>query len=419
MSALLWLIKVLLWGVTLVAMGVYAKAWWNSRKAWSVLAERAGFDWAWWSGLRTLRGNCLGMTVEFGRSFDRVSLKRVTIPCHQLSRPGVLLLHAKAVDVRALVSRESVKTGDSAFDEVAFIRGPERYWRAVLNERTRAAVVEALHVGAQFSVGEASFKWNAFPDADAVLPRIHSVIRAVTALELYDSQIPERLASIATTDPVPEVRFGALFLLSTDFPTTPEFSDALSRALSDPSAELRLLAARQVGNEAATRTLDSLVRDVEARADLRAEALQLLVTRSEREVVASLVSVALGSPEELLRAAGINALVFTQGELSREALVERLRHDKSVVVQVTCIGPLGHFGDKAAVEALHLIAETTLSAQGKADALLAIRNIQSRLGHGGAGHVSFAQGSFDEGAVSVSADAGSVSEIPDGRTKVN
>lgn len=211
-----------------------------------------------------------------------------------------------------------IELRDMAFDSEFQILGPPLLVSALLDEETRR-VLSLVNTEGRLDISLGEIRVNV-PDnqvSDTLSLLLRLRWRFTSPL-----RIPRHLAENARNDKVPGVRLHNLLLLIDEFPQAPETAEAIEAVRSDPSPEVRLRAAIELGTKSKGRDL-----------------LWTLVTDLENDA-ASARAVSLLSDEL--------SLERTRDILER-ALSRHLRQTARACLQV--IGPRG---DSAAV---HMLAQ--------------------------------------------------------------
>jgi HEAT repeat protein len=255
--------------------------------------------------------------------------------------------------------------------------------------------------------------------------------------------VPRRLAENATRDPEPGVRLQNLLLLIRELPGEPETVAALRAACSDPSPDIRLRAAKELGAEGRGILLE-LAEDVD-HDEVSAEAVSVLDRELPFERVTAILDRALSrrrprTVRACLEALGnsgdaaveVLAKVLEQdhGELAPVAaralgatgspaaeppLIQALERDPTDL-RVAAAEALGRVGSVAAVLPLQGVAERfRFYLDLRRAARQAIAEIQSRAQGASAGQLSLS--GTEEGRLSLAQDGGelSLADDPAGR----
>ena len=164
-----------------------------------------------------------------------------------------------------------VEIGDRRFDDEFFIGGPTRLVLALLDAETRRLVLDAkARSRLEISSGALQAIVSDYRKVPELLPLLLDLgKRFDPAIDLW-----RRLAENSRQDPEPGVRLQNLLVLIREFPGYADTVEALRKACSDPSPEIRLRAAKKLGAEAHSVLLD-LAEKLEDDA-MSAEALSIL-----------------------------------------------------------------------------------------------------------------------------------------------
>ena len=163
-----------------------------------------------------------------------------------------------------------IEMGDVSFDSAFFIEGPTGLVFAVLDEETRRLLFRAgTESQLEISNGELRAEMS-YEKVPSTLPLLLDIGQRLAR----PLDIPRRLAENAQQDPAPGVRLQNLRVLIRELPEDPRTAEALRAACSDPSPEIRLRAAKELGDEGH----DVLLELAESLADdtVSAEAVSIL-----------------------------------------------------------------------------------------------------------------------------------------------
>ncbi|HYU31630.1 MAG TPA: HEAT repeat domain-containing protein [Thermoanaerobaculia bacterium] len=136
-------------------------------------------------------------------------------------------------------------TGDAQFDSAFFIEGPPALVLAVLDARTRTVLLW-LSTRSRLALSLGEVRAEMPPrDLSSTLPYLLEIGgRLAQPLDLARC-----LAENAHRDPEAGVRLQNLTVLARELPGSPATLEALRAACSDPSPEVRLRAAQELGDE--------------------------------------------------------------------------------------------------------------------------------------------------------------------------
>lgn len=339
----------------------------------------------------------------------------ITIP----GPPGFSGLRLRNEHYKPLGARE-IEVGDKSFDRLFYIEGPMRLALPLFNEKARRLLItagtEILSFGKPLEIRGGELRVDTVDrDLATVLPLLLDIGEQLA----QPMDVAQRLAENATLDPEAGVRSTNLLLLARGYSGEPGTLEVLRSASSDPSPEVRLRAARELGAEGR----DVLLELAENPADdaLSAQAISILgpelpferakailvhALRRRRHQTARACVESLGRSGDAM-AVGVLAKVMTRekGELATAAalalrtagspaaegaLIQTLLRDQKDL-QVAAASALGPLGSPAAVLPLKELAErfegdpeiTRATRQ-------AIAEIQSRLPGASPGQLSLA-----------------------------
>jgi len=315
---------------------------------------------------------------------------------------------------------------DMAFDGEFHILGPVLLISALLDEETRR-LLSLVNTESRLEIASGTLRADLTDGKVArVLPRLLD-LRARFSMPM---DIPRRLAENATRDPVPGVRIHNLILLIGKFPDAPETVQVLRAVRSDPSPEVRLRLAIELGTYTKGRDLlESIVADLEddevsARAaaflgreqpfEKTRDILERALSRNRRQTAracleaigfsgdAAAVEVLAKVLEQEhgdLSPVAARALGATASPAAEPPLIQALERDHSEL-QMAAAEALGRVGSAAAVLPLKELADR--SAETRQAARQAIAEIQSRIQGGSPGQLSLAQA--ETGQLSLATD---------------
>jgi HEAT repeat protein len=163
--------------------------------------------------------------------------------------PGFNGLRLRSEHVKPPGARE-IEVGDKSFDGTFFVEGPMRLVFTLLDEEARRLLISANDAGARHAkpleiVGGELRLETVEKQLSTGLP----ILLDIGHRFALPVDVAWRLAENATVDPEAGVRLMNLLLLVREFPGEPETLDVLRSACSDPSLEIRLRAAKELGAE--------------------------------------------------------------------------------------------------------------------------------------------------------------------------
>jgi len=392
-----------------------------------IVEESAG----WSPGLRARAGQVYARIETLGDKgrFARISIEAPAPPdFHSVTiRPQTKLEIGREIEI-----------GDRPFDDAYFIQGPTRLVRALLDAEARRLLIGMRDSWLTIAEGELQ-ALAPNQDVAGVLSRLLKA-RKHFAPPIH---ILQRLVDNAANDPEPGVRLRNLLLLVRELSWSPETQGALQRACSDPVAEIRLRAAKELGAEGRG-VLQELAEGLEDDA-VSAEAVSLLDREMPFERLTSILGLAMrrrrlqtarlcvdsigrrGAPAGVgllakilereqgdLATAAAEALGAIGSPAAEPALIQALQSDQEDL-RVAAAKALGRAGTAAAVPPLKEAAEDDRLDLGLRRATRqAIAEIQSRVQGASPGQLSLA--GSEAGQLSLSSDpAGQLSIPPEER----
>jgi hypothetical protein len=331
------------------------------------------------------------------------------------------------------MGRTEIELGDPEFDEAVYLQGAPELTLAIFDAQTRRLVrrlVEGCVEGpghpsvvrfdGTVALGDEQLRVE-MKDPHRGLPLILRKLIAIAERLARPSDVIGRLVENFHQDPVLGVRLANLRVLLERHPQHRRTRQALREALGDPSEEIRLRAALELGEQGrpalleiasgrgsddsraaeAVRALGDqlleeqaetiLAQSLEAQHPATAEAcLEALGQRPGTRVVALLASV-LPHEDRRLGVAAARALAAT-GETAAEApLIEALAGDSPAVLEAVAEA-LQRVGTAAAVMPLRKASERVSDGALRRAARQAVATIQSRLQGASPGQLSLAPG---------------------------
>ncbi len=353
--------------------------------------------------------------------------------------PGPPDFHSVSIHREPLVrfSRE-IEVGDQAFDSTFFIEGPARLVLALLDAKMRRLL---LRVNAESRLAISNGTLRAEHMADRKVVHVLPLLVETGQRFAQPLDVMRCLAESAHHDPETGVRLQILLLLIRELPGNSWTLEALHTACSDPSPEIRLLAAKNLGAEGRGVLLDlaeSLVDDaVSAKAvsaldrELPLERTRAILTgalrrrhiqtahvclealgRSDGAADIELLAKVMALEQGELAAAAALALGATGSPAAEPSLIPALQREQADL-RISAADALGRVGSAAAVLPLKEAAESFwLDLDLRRAAHQAIAEIQSRLQGASPGQLSLA--GSDAGQLSLAQDeAGQLSLATD------
>lgn len=326
-----------------------------------------------------------------------------------------------------------IEIGDKSFDNEFFIEGPAPMVFALLDAETRRLLLRAKsETRVEISSGELRAESNSSEKVLTLLPALLDIGQRLAR----SRDIPRRLAGNVKGDPEPGVRLQSLILLIHEFPGDPATAEALRAACSDPSPEIRLRAAKELGaegrdvlfelaesladDEVSAEAVSALGRELpfeRAKALLERAlsprrfqtclaCLEVLGRSGAAEAVGVLEKV-LAEDEVGLAAAAARALGETGSPAAEPPLIRALGSQRSeqADLRVAAANALGRVGSASAVLPLKEVAERSwlvLERELRRAARQAIAEIQSRLEGASPGQLSLAEA--EAGRLSLAVD---------------
>jgi HEAT repeat protein len=420
-----------------VAVGAYADSV-AGRKAralahWRRAAEACGLADVRWSPSRLgedshLMGRSDTLLVRFQHSRRRGGVRTRVV----IEGPADISLRREGLGtaVQKSSGASEVEVGDTQFDREVFVAGPSPTLHAVLDVETRRAVLQALrgelayegsdHLAVEVQVEHGALSAEVLARRSDGFHALAGLLAALldTARRLVSPEdVPGRLAHNARQDPIESVRLHNLSTLVDEHWGEPVAMEALRAALGDPSDEVRLRAATQLGDEGHPVLIDIAARKDgdEQRAARAVKAVgqhfpapglrELLgaALRARRKLLAQACIEAAGRPgaaelidrlasvvalrDDVLSAAAARALGRTALPAAEPPLLTLLQSAPETALAAA--EALLHVGTTAAVLPLRELAASEGGALRRA-ALAAVAEIQARVSGAAPGQVSLA-----------------------------
>jgi hypothetical protein len=299
-----------------------------------------------------------------------------------------------------------IKIGDGSFDDTFLLEGPMPQILALLDAETRRLLTEVSTKG-ELELSASDLRLDM---SDEWVPYVLRHLLDIGRRFMQATDIPQLLTENARRDPEPGVRLRNLLALARESPNDPRTFEALRTACSDPSPEVRLQAAKELGAEGRDLLLDlaeSLVDDAVSAEAVAALARALPLERTRAILDRALARRLLQTPRACLEALGLS------GDAAAEpALLLVLQHEEEDL-QMAAASALGRVGSVEAVLPLKEAAERSWLDLGLRRATRqAIAEIQSRLPDASPGQLSLA--GVEAGQLSLAqAEAGQLSLATD------
>jgi hypothetical protein len=403
------------------------------------LSKKLGFD----SGLSGKAGP-LEVRLETYRRGKTETGTRITISGLN-HHYGQLSLRSETLVTRLgkSMGRTEIELGDPKFDDAVYLQGAPELTFAIFDAQTRR-LVRRLVAGCLEGPGHpgtVNFDGTVALDDDELrvemkdphrgLPLILLKLIAIAQRLARPSDVIGRLVEHFNRDPVLGVRLANLRVLLERHPQHRRTRRALREALGDPSEEIRLRAALELGEPARAvlleiascrdsddsraaqavaglgdqlaedRAVAILVQSLEAQRWATAAACVESVGRWSGGRAVTLLARALSAEDAAVAAAAARALGAT-GEAAAEApLIEALAGDSPEVLAAVA-GALQHVGTAAAVMLLRGASERVPDGALRRAAREAIATIQSRLQGATPGQLSLS--SSETGQVTLAGD---------------
>jgi hypothetical protein len=375
-----------MWELAVVALlgGYGARLWLNVRerrervRVWRAAAASCGLEVVEvfrLSGLRA-RAGPLWVGIENAEPNARIS---IVVP----GKPGFqkLRIHPQSLPLPWV---QKIEIGDRAFDSTFSIEGPMRLVCSLLDAETRRLLSRVnaesrLEISA--GVLRAVITDEKVPD---VLPLLLDLGRRCAELVID----PRRVAQNAKTDPEPGVRLCNLLLLIRELPEHQATVEALRAACADPSPEIRLRAAKELGAEGHGVLVELTECELDDAAS--AEAVSLLERELPIERVKTILDSALRGRRLQTARVCVEVLSRSGAPAAVDTLIEVLAQESGEMGAAAALA-LGRVGSALAVLPLKEAAERHRHDRELRRAVRqAVAEIQSRLQGASPGQLSLA-----------------------------
>lgn len=202
-----------------------------------------------------------------------------------------------------------VTIGDPTFDRDIVVLGKRSVVLALLADKPRGEIRYCLKThSALVRRGEVVVELpGVCTNVEKLQAAMHNLSRVAAALQLEDSNVAERLKSQVSQDGIANVRKKNLEQLVQEFSGTAEATAALNAAAEDPDADLRLLAAKHLGQDGVGH-IQSVLESNQSSSAQRIEALELLVSSVPDSEAGPILLNALTIRDDQVRAFAVREL---------------------------------------------------------------------------------------------------------------
>lgn len=279
-------------------------------------------------------------------------------------------------------AEREIEIGDGAFDATFFIEGPVRLVLALLDAEMRRLLLR-LNAESRMEIFIGALRADISGEK---VPSVLPLLLEISQRLAESMDVPRRLAENAKGDPEAGVRLQNLLLLMRELPGEPATVEALRAACSDPSPEVRLRAAKELGAESRDVLLElteSLVDDT-----LGAEAVSAL----GRELPFERANALLDHASRSGRLRTARACLEVLGQIGTSAAVDlmvKVIEREEGDLATTAVEALGAIGNPSAEpslllalgrepEDLRVAAANALGRAGSAAAVLPLKEVAER-----------------------------------------
>jgi HEAT repeat protein len=316
--------------------------------------------------------------VRFETCGDRGQSTRVAIVAP--GAPDFIVVRIRSESITG--PEEEIEIGDEIFDRTFLIQGPAGMVLALLSAETRRLLLAlSTETRLEIRLGELRAEEDSDEKLPALLPRLLDAGRRFSP----PPDVSRRLAENVRQDPESGVRLQSLLCLIREHPGELETAEALRAACADPSPEIRLQAAKELGPEGR----DVLLKIAESLVDdtLCAEAVAALSPDLPFEPGKTILDRALGSRHLQTAHACVEALGRNGGAAAVASLAKVLEREKGelATAAVQALEALGSPAEPPLIHALQreekdlrLAAANALSRVGTAAAVLPLEEVAQR-----------------------------------------
>jgi len=383
------------------------RLWEEAAAACGLLVEECSGFWDLGLAIKARKGS-LKVRIETSRPRGRVTRLVVEVP-----EPK----HFSEVRIRRKLAgwRRGIEVGDEAFDNTFFIEGPLQLVRALFDAQMRHLLIR-VNAEAPLEIARGELRAEV---RDELVPKILSLLLEAASRFAHIEHVAQRVVENAHEDPEAGVRLQNLLFLVREHPKKRRTVEALRTACGDPSPQIRLRAARELGAEGhgvLIELAESSVDDTWSAQAVTAlgralpfERASVLLTNAldRRRILTALACVdwlgrsgdsaaidilveVLAREEGDLAAAAALALGTTGSPAAEPPLLLTLQREQPDL-QVAAANALARVGTTAAVLPLKELAEhTSHHPEIRKAARQAIAEIQSRLPGASPGQLSLA-----------------------------
>jgi HEAT repeats len=347
-------------------------------------------------------------------------------------------LQCVSIRPQTAIQPAEVEVGDKRFDDTFFVGGPSNLVLALLDAETRRLLFH-MSLNGKLDISRGELRVVQMPDKN--VPHALPLLLDVGRRFAQPMDIPRRLAENAHQDPISGVRLQNLLVLIRELPNDPATAEALRKACSDPSPEIRLRAARELGDagqavlvELAGSQADDAVsaqavsilgqklsfdltrafldQALRKRRFRTARACLTALGRSEDAAAVDLLAKVLARERGELADAAAEALGRTGSPAAEAPLIQALGRERAEI-RAAAAKALGHIGSATAVPPLKEAAERfSHDPELRRATRQAIAEIQSRLPGASPGQLSLS--GAEAGQLSLAgAEAGQLSIATD------
>jgi hypothetical protein len=245
---------------------------------------------------------------------------------------------------------EDVQVGDRAFDAAVKVRGDPPLVAALMTDEARRAVKWFVDQGGRVSGGTLSMECAKGAQGLSSIARLIRDTLALAHRLSTPASLPGSLAANACGDPLPGVRLTNLQHLLDRYPSRRETTGTCRTLLTDRDTEVRMTAARALGEEGLA-TLADLVRDPVGDEYVASLALSALGPHLPGNLAADVLDRAVFQNLPGLAGAAIEALGRIGDKAAVARLVRLVDGDRPLIAAIA-VRSLGSVTSEAAVARL-------------------------------------------------------------------
>ncbi|MEO7793957.1 MAG: HEAT repeat domain-containing protein [Thermoanaerobaculia bacterium] len=359
-------------------------AWWTAARSCGLVIVPTGKRWS----PLVAQSDRMRITIRLQAGDEQIERKIVVARRDRHSQAISIQVPMLGGVSRSQGTSGGTATGDHGFDSAAMLFGPSTALLAALDATTRAGLITLARNGpVEVSEGEVRVT-VAEPRLELSRERLLALLIALSDRLHSEMDLVSALALNARSDPHPGVRKRCLEELARKFRDSPQASEALRAALADGAPEVRIRAARELGEEGRA-LLRQLAGDAAAADTIVAAAIIALGRNFAGEEFNQALKLALRHRRISTATACIERLGLGDVPNAAATLGRILRVDRGALA-VAAAGALGRLANGAAesllVEAIGdesaPVALAAVEALGASGSIAAVPALRQRIDRG-------------------------------------